>query len=248
MDNYWVTTFLPSIISFIIIYIWSKKWNGKPILPETFNRNRQARSAIIVLISTFILIFIFTAIFSQGIRKDDLHSYGFEDVFVQAIIFLILLIPMFVVLARDRLKLSDLQYRKSNLILSLFLGILIGLIFLILSGRILQILKLSKSSLLFAGLQYLVVGFAEETLFRGYVQVRFIAQWGFWKGFISTSVIFCLWHFPTYSLGMNMSFSAASIEVIKVLPLSLLLGYSLEKTGNIITPVMIHLFINWVQI
>jgi len=191
---------------------------------------------------------IIILISSQNIRGESAHSYGIEDIFVQTIVWITVLIPMFIAVIKDELKLSDFQLRNSNWAPSFVLGIIIGLLFLIFSGRSSQIFSTAKVTLLFAGLQYLIVAFAEEMLFRGYIQVRFVTRWGFWKGLLLTSSIFCLWHLPTYSIGMKMPLSVASIEVIKIIPLSLLLGYSLEKTGNIITPVLIHLFINWVQI
>jgi CAAX protease family protein len=103
-----------------------------------------------------------------------------------------------------------------------------------------------SSSLAYALIFTIIVGFSEEIFFRGYIQTRLSAYGGRLKGLVFASVLFAFWHFAADY------YHVASGDVLVTLvwcslrvPFSLLFGYIMLKTQNIIPPAMFHLFYDW---
>jgi len=82
----------------------------------------------------------------------------------------------------------------------------------------------------------LVVGPAEEILFRGAVQGRLRQSWGVWPAIIVATVLFGLIHIPAITGGFGAQLSYALLVGV----LGLLLGYLYEYTQNILVPSLIH--------
>jgi membrane protease YdiL (CAAX protease family) len=166
----------------------------------------------------------------------------------QAIVWAVVLLPMYFGAKNDGLGWQDLQYRRGHILSAFIMGTLVGGIFLVSAGAAKNLAVVLTKSGLFATMQYLIVGFAEETLFRGYVQVRWVGALGWWPGFLLTSVVMSLFHIPILLLAEHLTLLNALVEVIKIMPLSLLLGYALQKNGNIVAPAFIHLWLNLIQV
>ena len=81
----------------------------------------------------------------------------------------------------------------------------------------------------------LVVGPAEELLFRGVVQGRLRETWGVWPSILAATVLFGLSH-------ASVSGGAAGIAayIVTATLLGVLLGYLYERTDNIVVPAVIH--------
>jgi len=91
------------------------------------------------------------------------------------------------------------------------------------------------------------VGFSEEFLFRGYLQTRLIAQRGLWCGWALSSATMAFAHFPHRMLIDGMTLAGAMAASAELLPVSLLNGYVMMRTGNVIAPGLFHTFANWVN-
>lgn len=240
-------TLLPSILSGILIWIWPRKWTNKLRYPQLGESKHQARTALIVLLVIFALTFVLVVVSPGGFDDSHQREYFFGDVIGQAIVWGIVLLPMFIGMKVDGLEWHDLQYSRRNLLPSFVLGTLVGVVFLIGAGKVERLSIVCTASGIYAILQYLVVGFAEETLFRGYVQVRWGATLGWWSGFLLTSVVMSLYHVPLLFMGESLPFSSVLLELLRMMPLSLLLGYAMHRSGNIVAPGIIHLWLNLIQ-
>ncbi|TQQ81250.1 CPBP family intramembrane metalloprotease [Halonotius terrestris] len=82
----------------------------------------------------------------------------------------------------------------------------------------------------------LLVGPAEELLFRGAVQGRLRDSWGAWPSILAATVLFGAVHAPAVSGGRAAVLSAVVIATI----LGVLLGYLYERTDNIVVPAVVH--------
>jgi membrane protease YdiL (CAAX protease family) len=242
------TTLLPCLLSGILIWAWPRKWSDKPISPSPDESKPQARSALLVVGATLALTTFFIAIFSGGFNASRQREYSLADVIGQAVVWALVLLPLYFGAKNDRVGWHDLQYRRSHLFSAFAMGTLVGGIFLVSAGAAKNLAVVLTKSGLFAAMQYLIVGFAEETLFRGYVQVRWVAALGWWPGFLLASAVMSLFHLPILLLAEHLTLLNALVEVIKIMPLSLLLGYSLQKNGNIVAPAFIHLWLNLIQV
>lgn len=82
----------------------------------------------------------------------------------------------------------------------------------------------------------LVVGPAEELLFRGAVQGRLRESWGSWPAIIAATVLFGLVHIPAVTGGFEAQLSYALVAGV----LGVVLGYLYEYTNNLVVPAVTH--------
>jgi membrane protease YdiL (CAAX protease family) len=94
---------------------------------------------------------------------------------------------------------------------------------------------------------YGLVGFGEEFLFRGYLQTRLIAWLGKWLGWGAASVVMALVHFPHRWLIEGLGIGSALAESLGLVAPSLLMGFVMLRTQNIIAPGLFHMFADWVN-
>lgn len=83
---------------------------------------------------------------------------------------------------------------------------------------------------------FLVVGPAEELLFRGGIQGLLKRAWGPWPAIVGASALFGLLH---YSVGSGSVASALAYVLIAFL-LGIVLGVLYERTGNLVVPTLAH--------
>ena len=81
----------------------------------------------------------------------------------------------------------------------------------------------------------LVVGPAEELLFRGVVQSRLRETWGVWPAILVATVLFGLSH-ASVSGGLG----GVVAYILTATILGVLLGYLYERTDNIVVPAVVH--------
>lgn len=90
--------------------------------------------------------------------------------------------------------------------------------------------------LLMVPVSLLVVGPAEELLFRGAVQGRLRESWGRWPSIIAATVLFGLIHIPAVTGGFGAQLSYALLAGV----LGVVLGYLYDYTQNIVVPAVVH--------
>ena len=97
---------------------------------------------------------------------------------------------------------------------------------------------------------YSIVGFSEETVWRGYVQTRLVAYAGVFKGVIATSLVFgILYHFASayYLEASQMVLMALAYASLRVFG-GILFGYVMVKSQNIAASAILHLFFDWTTV
>jgi len=93
---------------------------------------------------------------------------------------------------------------------------------------------------------FTMVGFSEEIVWRGYVQTRLIAYSGTIKGLVAASLLFALWHFPLRYYQFSGVALEAFASALMIFPApSLLFGFLMLRSQNIIPPAVFHLFWDW---
>jgi membrane protease YdiL (CAAX protease family) len=107
--------------------------------------------------------------------------------------------------------------------------------------------ELSCSTQAIALVFYSFVGFGEEFLFRGYLQTRLVAWLGTARGLLSASFFMAFFHFPGRLL-QGMGFLDSFVSCTHLVPVSLLMGFVMLQTGNLLAPGIHHTFMNWVRV
>ena len=152
-------------------------------------------------------------------------------------------IPIVRRLRLNRSSLSPLGYIIApigGLAVSFLFGALVSL-FKIPQGGTLKVLTdsirhLSPVELIFAILVIGVApGFAEEFIFRGYIQTRLVKRWGRWVGIVITAVLFGIMH-------MDL------LQGTFVVGFGLYIGYIAEKAGSIRPTMVCHAVNNSIQV
>jgi membrane protease YdiL (CAAX protease family) len=88
----------------------------------------------------------------------------------------------------------------------------------------------------FIPLSFLVIGPAEELLFRGVVQGRLRESFGPWVAVPVAAALFALIHFFALTGGAGDRFVAVGILFVP----SLVFGVAYERTRNIVVPILVH--------
>lgn len=94
--------------------------------------------------------------------------------------------------------------------------------------------------LVFIPLSWLVIGPGEELLYRNIVQKSlydfFARRWAV----VIASVIFAAVHLPQYTNFSDISVLGTTSTLLTVFVLALILGFSYERTDNLVVPILIH--------
>lgn len=180
------------------------------------------------------------------------RSYDPSDVVSQAAIALVLVGPILLTMRWRREPWASAGVSRHNLGGSLVIGALLALLSIASiffgsehsSGQVIDHLG---SRHLWALLQYTVVGFGEEFVFRGYLQIRLVAWLRRWPGWVLASVLMALAHFVQRLTVAGMSPLDALSSSASLIPISLFLGYVMLRTENVIAPGLAHTFADWVR-
>lgn len=97
-------------------------------------------------------------------------------------------------------------------------------------------------------LQFLIVGLAEEFVYRGYLQTRLIGWLGLYRGWILASVLMAMAHVGHRVVTLGMTGTQALLSSASLVPVSLFLGFVMVRTRSIVAPGLLHAAINWVDL
>lgn len=239
---------ITAIIIFIAI---SFKFLTKII---TFNTNgyriaNTRKSAILSLLIVVIQLIIST-IYLIVTRKYFMNISSNEAFFVQAIFYLLEMTLVLGIVILSKESISSIGIAKKNLLKSVIAGITIGIVYYLL---VINVFKVNKVMNIISTesfntfINFLIVGFVEEVIYRGYLQTRLISWLGTFKGCFSTSVIFAFTHLPHRLIVEGLNFTDASINCTLLIPVSLLYGYIMIKTRNVVANSIFHTFTDWTE-
>lgn len=239
------------ITAIIILITIELKFLTK-IIPFNSNHcsiNGVRKSAILSLI-IIILQLIISIIYLLIIKKYFINVSQKESFFLQLIIYLLQLFPVFTIILFRKENISSLGITKNNLFKSIIIGIIIGITYFILVNSVFKVNKVMdiiSADSFNSFISFFIVGFVEEVIFRGYLQTRLIYWLGTIKGYLLTSVIFSFFHIPNRLILGNLNFNSALISCIELILPSLLFGYIMLKTKNIFASSVFHTFVDWTE-
>jgi membrane protease YdiL (CAAX protease family) len=181
-----------------------------------------------------------------GYVGPKLHKSG--DLISQFVVLTMYALPAGFFMLKRRERLATAGITKANLWQAIVIGV--GLAFLTFyfqpGGFLAKISRIEPRH--GVGLAfYACVGFGEEFLFRGYLQSRLLAWLGKWRGWLLASAVMAAVHFPHRVLIEGLGVGDALGATIGLLPVSLLMGFVMLCTRNIVAPGLFHTFSNWVN-
>jgi len=149
--------------------------------------------------------------------------------------------PFVVALLTRRQNLSTIGLSRHNLGSSAILGTLLSGITVLF-----YVIAFGKENVIISGLEcfhinyfvaMLSVGFTEEAMFRGYLQLRLTAWLGARRGWVLTAIVFTVGHI-----------GGSIFNLVAVFIIGLVFGWIMQKSGNIVGLSIWHAFTDWVWI
>jgi membrane protease YdiL (CAAX protease family) len=134
-----------------------------------------------------------------------------------------------------RQPLLSVGWNRKRLNNSARLALVLGIMSIFLRGKAFAITNGFAPIEISMLLVWLGIALAEETIFRGFIQMRLNAWMGERYGWLVTAVLFVVWSVP-YAL---VSPETMVVRLVFVLAQSLILGYLAQKAGHIL-PVWVY--------
>lgn len=224
-----------------------------PALPDP---QKAGRWALVPLLLTYLLIaaLMLLAASSRTGSRPDAPPLSVDQLYtpgrVMNILFSYLLfaLPTLAVMRIRRESLASAGVRRENLLSALLVALLLG--GMLVGGTALSsrpaLVPLSGGHF-WAMLYFLVVGFGEEFIFRGYLQTRLVDWLGRWQGWLLASTAMALMHIGQRMAVGGMDFQQAALSSASLIPISLLLGALMLWSGNVVLPGVLHMFMDWVN-
>lgn len=172
------------------------------------------------------------------------QTIDFYDLFAFFLVYSILLLIVGVAMRRTNQKLDSIGFRKNGLGKSAILGVSMGAILTVIYSVVVSSLGMRfvglSSILLFGLVFFIMVGFSEETVFRGFIQTRLVARFGKLPGLVIASFLFALYHYPLlYFLSSGDILGSLSGALLRIFP-GLIVGYLMIRSQNLVAPIIFH--------
>ena len=90
------------------------------------------------------------------------------------------------------------------------------------------------------------IAVAEETIFRGYIQLRLNFWLGDNRGWIASALAYAAWRLPGITAGASLQ--PILIGLALVLAQGLVIGFLMRKSGHVIAPVLYHAVSIWMNV
>jgi len=238
-----------------IVYLLSRAMKLRPKPITIADPRKEATLVSLVIVATFgvtsALVVFANTVVRPTFQLDERPPFTVDHINVlwTAFAFAIILLPLIVVMKRTKQNLGSIGINGKDRGRMLALGLILSMIYITVAGFLAPSLgggfKGFSPSLAYGFIVSAIVGFGEEIVWRGYVQTRLIAYSGTPKGLMTTALLFALLHLPTRYYLFSGVVLEAFASALLLLPRSLLLGYIMLKSQNIIPSSIFHLFVNW---
>jgi len=235
---------------------WGIAWVTRchPVPPRFRNTARSGKRALlatsIACVANTALIPVLLPAFRRYGGFGEFREIGFGDIGFMALlgipVLAVLLVTPAVFMFRDKEPLASAGVGTRNLWQAVVLGVVLSA----LCCGTLVWKNLAK-----VGLKHLLLlvpkfqtALGEEFFFRGYLQNRLMAWFGKFRGWLAASAIMVLVHLPTLFFVREFGFQDATAWCATHFAVSLLMGWLMWRTGNIVAPVLLHTFANWINV
>ncbi len=205
---------------------------------------REIKFALYITIAAMVVNFL---LFRFGLNWLPPLITGSEGIAYTMLLLASLIAVILVVIAlRARIQPSrSTGWQKTLTRPAVQFGLALVLLTLFLRGKFLSVLGGIPQDALRMLVVLLLIALAEETVFRGYIQMRFLSKFGTYWGWAAASLIFVLWRIPfLVSLGWQGSLFYYQIAILLIK--SFLLGWIMLKSRHALVPALYHAFSMWI--
>lgn len=195
----------------------------------------------------FVLIYVFAYFYFSSTVFDFLKTAasGFPggEYAERMLLAVVGLVPFIIALIARGQPFKSAGWNRENLRVGLLVGFLLALLTVFLRGKFMTILAGVDNAKLGLLAVLLIYSLAEETIFRGYIQLRLMSRLGERWGWLATAAIFVLWQFPgrLFVMPFTELWPLLAITLVQ----GLLFGYIMRKCGHVLAPALYRAFSMW---
>lgn len=240
--------YLPVIL---VTWLATKRHKVTDLKTDFTNPRREALLSIAVVLSIALILtaYIFSLYQSTGGPTGTPTEFYLKGALFQWGIYAVLFIfPVVAVIKLRHQGLETVGITRKNAWFSIGLGIVLALgLSALVTPIISDSSKVFTSSAFYGFVYFSAVGFGEELLFRGYLQIRCISWLGAVKGLVLASVIMAFMHLPQRMFAVGLDPLQAVASTVSLIAISLALGYLMLRTKNTLGPAIMHTILDWVS-
>lgn len=204
---------------------------------------REATFALSVFALIYLVAFQYYSNPAFSFVKDVAAVFAGGELAERMFLAVICLVPFILALVFRGQPLKSFGWAKDNFKVGVTLGLLLVVVTIFLRGKFTTLLHgvtPEQGSLL---LVWLILAFAEESIFRGYIQGRLISLFGTVWGLLATAGLFVMWQLPG-RLWVSPISDYWHILVIAAIQ-GVLLGWIMRKGGHVIAPILFRAAAGW---
>jgi membrane protease YdiL (CAAX protease family) len=129
---------------------------------------------------------------------------------------------------------------------ALQVGFALAILTLFLRNRVMDVLGGVTTEELNYLLLAIGISLAEETIFRGYIQMRLSWWLGKWPGIVLTAAMFALWHVPAWlnRVPVETGLLLTGLTLVH----GLVLGWIMSVSKNVIAPALYRSISIWMYV
>ncbi len=242
---------IAALLGVAITYLLSRVLRLRATTISLGNARQQTRFVVLLSFVEFATIAIFRYFKGPGQASPLGVSFDAIDVLIQLVRSgVVVLLPLAIIVWLTRQSTISLGIRKEETSKMIALGVAPSTGFFFLFVLVAPLVgggfaSLTASSVAYGFIIFVLVGFSEELVWRGYVQTRLIARTTKVYGWIAASLLFSLWHLPINYLVYGGVAEAFAGSLFIQFPLGLGFGYIMIRSQNILPSSIYHLFYDW---
>lgn len=241
-----------AVVFSLLIWLITKLRKPKGLEIKFASPRKEATLAIGYVVGLFLIIaaVFFFMMQSAGRPLGTPTQYDLRRALSQwGVYAVICVIPIFVIIKTRKQSFETVGVTRKNMRLSLGIGLLLSLTIVVLSTTPERFLDRGVSwNSLYALTYFLAVGLGEELMFRGFLQLRCSNWLGEIRGFVLASTIMALVHLPQRIFAVGLDPLQALVSALSLMPISLLLGFLMLRTRNIVGPAALHTIADWISV
>jgi len=215
------------VIAVTLLLTISRKLVAKPVAFKYLRRE-------VILSSILAFLAIAAAVYANLVLKLPTLPDGEVHVGGQLLWAAAILLPVVLLLVIRRQPLLSVGLSQPSMKLGLMLGIALVLITIFLRGKVYSLLDGVSAGEFNYLVISLVLALAGEIVFRGFIQLRFTAWLGRTGGWLLTSLAHFLFCLPFVWLMNGEVLSAVWLPAVVQLLQSILLGWIMRRSGNVL--------------
>ncbi len=204
---------------------------------------REANFALTLFVLIYVFAFQYFANPIFNFLKDIASNFEGGEIAERMLLALICFLPFIIALIVRGQPLKSIGWSRENLRSGLTVGLMLALLTVFLRGKFMTLLAgISTQQMALLGV-ILLYTLAEETIFRGYIQLRFASRFGERWGWLLSAAIFVLWQLPG-RLGVTPFVSLWPVLLMGLIN-GLLLSWIMKKSGHVLAPTLYRAISMW---